>query len=105
VIYKKTSKVLANRLKVILPLIISENHSASVPGRLITDNALISFKCLHTIRHQDNKRPYFALKIYMMKTYDRVEWDYLHGFLSKLGFALAWIQSVMRCVTCLRYAD
>jgi hypothetical protein len=104
VIYKIASKVLANRLKVILPHIISEHQSAFVPGRIITDNVLIAFECLHTVRHQDNKRPFFALKINMMKAYDRVEWDYLHGCLCKLGFAPAWIQSVMRCVTCVRYA-
>jgi hypothetical protein len=40
----------------------------------------------------------------MMKAYDRVEWEYLHGCLVKLGFAPEWIQSVMRCVTCVRYA-
>jgi hypothetical protein len=90
-------KVLANRLKQILPMIISKQQSAFVPGKLITDNSLIAFECLHTIRQQDCKRPFFALKIDMMKTYDRVEWDYLHGCLSKLGFAPSWIQSVMRC--------
>jgi hypothetical protein len=104
VLYKIAFKVLANRLKVILHVIISEHQSAFVPGRLITDNALVAYECLHTIRRQRSKKPYFALKIDMMKAYDRVEWNYLYGCLVKLGFALPWIKSVMRCVTNVRYA-
>jgi hypothetical protein len=91
-------------LKLILPSVVSENHSAFVPGRLITDNALIAFECLHTIKHQKAKSPFFALKIDMMKAYDRVEWSFLYGCVSRLGFAVSWIDSVMRCATSARYA-
>jgi hypothetical protein len=104
VLHKIASEVLTNRLKLILPLIVSD-QSAFVPGRFLTDNALIAYECLHTIRQQQSKRPFFALKVDMMKAYDRVEWNFLFGCLQKLGFDQNWIEMVMRCcVTSVRYA-
>ena len=49
VVFRITSKVIANRLKKILSYIISDTQSAFVHGRLITDNVLVAFESMHHI--------------------------------------------------------
>ena len=99
IIYKVISKVLANRLKKILLEVISEEHSAFVPRRQITDNVFIAFETMHRINQKrDGKEGLMAIKLDMSKVYDRVKWAYLEEITRKLGFQERWISLTMMCV-------
>ena len=105
VLYKIISKCLVNRLRPILGDIISENQSAFVPGRLITDNALLAFECLYYMEHGVSANNSFcAYKLDLSKAYDRVDWVFLEEVMHKMGFSHRWIQWIMRCVTTVRYS-
>lgn len=72
--YKIISKVLANRLKLVLNEVIAESQSAFIPGRLISDNLLVGYECIEFIMNKrQGKKGYVAMKLDMSKAYDRVE--------------------------------
>ena len=96
--------MLANRMKSVLSSIISENQSAFVLGRAITDNILTSAEIMHYLkRARQGKIGTAALKIDMSKAYDRIEWGYLKTMMLKLGFAERWVKLILLCVSTVTY--
>lgn len=98
VLYRILSKVMANRLKVCLPHLISDKQSAFVEGRLLTDNALIAFEINHYMKRRTQGVNGVVLKIDVSKAYDRLEWCFLEHMLYKFGFNEMWVNRVMICV-------
>ncbi|CAM8877661.1 unnamed protein product [Rhodiola kirilowii] len=104
VIMKIITKVLANRLKTILPTIISPSQSAFIKGRLITDNIIVAHEVAHFIKGRNaQKKGFLSLKLDLSKAYDRVEWHFVKEMMLKMGFAEAWVNKIMLCISTVSY--
>lgn len=104
VLYKIIVKVLSNRLKRLLPGMISENQSAFVPGRIITDNVLVAFEIIHHMkRKHSGTEEDLALKLDISKAYDRLSWCYLRAVMRMMGFCSKWINWIMLFVSTVEY--
>ncbi|KAL0009322.1 hypothetical protein SO802_010824 [Lithocarpus litseifolius] len=93
--------VLVNRLKLILPQIISPFQSAFVPSRLITDNVVIAYETLHAMHiRKKGKKEALSLKLDVSKAYDRVEWASLRVFVKEICCDLICFRFVRNRGTC-----
>ncbi|CAB4316864.1 unnamed protein product [Prunus armeniaca] len=105
VLYKIISKTLANRLKKVLPEVISEFQSAFIPNRMILDNVLAAFETVHCLKRRGKTgKKKLILKLDMAKAYGRVEWQFLEQMLRTMGFPIRFIQLIMGCVTTVSYS-
>lgn len=95
-IYKIISKVIANRLKPILPDIISEDQSGFVEGRQILDNILLVQEMIHTL--QSRKIPGMMIQLDLSKAFDKVNWNYLEATLNAFGFESRWTKWILALI-------
>lgn len=86
-VYKLVSTVVANRLKLVLPHVMSYSQSAFVPRRQITDNVLVAYELVHFLRRKrKRKQGFMSIKLDINKAYDQVEWSYLDRVMELMSF-------------------
>lgn len=83
-VYKVISKLLASRLKAILPLMISSSQYAFLPGRLLAENVLLATDLVNGYNSQTGS-PRGMLKVDLRKTFDCVRWDFILASLRALA--------------------
>jgi hypothetical protein len=94
VIYKVITKVIATRLKPILPFLISKEQSGYVEGRQIMDSVILAHEIIHSLK--TSRTPGMLIKLDLSKAFDRVSWHYIRAVLVSFGFDHAWIRWVLQ---------
>ncbi|GKU89920.1 hypothetical protein SLEP1_g3989 [Rubroshorea leprosula] len=94
------AKVLANRLKSVMPKIVSETQSAFVGGRQLVDSVLVLNEVVDEIKNK--KQPAFVFKADFEKAYDCVDWSFLDWMMDSFGFGTKWRGWIMECLSMAR---
>ncbi len=98
--YKILAKILANRLKIVVPNIITTNQTYAVIKRDITD-------VINNIRDiiwymKEEKETGYIISVDLEKAFDRVEHKYLIDVMGRFGFGenfLNWIKCLYKDIT------
>ncbi|XP_048604867.1 uncharacterized protein LOC125582291 [Brassica napus] len=97
-VYKVISKLLASRLKAILPLMVSKAQSAFRPGRLLAENVLLATDLVKGYNTQALS-PRGMLKVDLRKAFDCVRWDFILSSLRALAIPESYICLITECLS------
>lgn len=97
-LYKVISKMLASRLKEILPLMVSKSQSAFLPGRLLAENVLLATDLVNGYNTQ-NITPRAMLKVDLRKAFDCIRWDFVIASLRALAIPESFIRLISECLS------
>jgi len=97
VVYNIISKVIENRLKPILPILISREQSGLLEGRKILDKIIQAHEIIHTLKSR--KKNGMIIQLDFAKAYDKSSFHYMTKTMEAYGFDNHLIQWVMTLVS------
>jgi hypothetical protein len=93
VIYKLLTKIIATRLKPILPFIIFRNNLVMWKAGQILDSVILAHEVIHSLH--STKSPGMLLKLDLSKAFDKLSWSYLKSTLLAFGFEPNWVSWIV----------
>eukprot|EP00253_Pinus_taeda_P027195 PITA_27195 len=94
--YKILAKLLANRMKPMLPRIISTAQGGFVKGRHILDNVIQVQETIHSSKQRKEKG--MIIKLDMANAFDRVNRAFLSKVLLSFGFSIQFVNLLKACM-------
>nr|GEU96335.1 hypothetical protein [Tanacetum cinerariifolium] len=102
VIYKCISKVMSNKIKVVLNGLIDKDQSAFVTRRQISDNVLLIQELMNGYNSKKKGRR-CSFEVDIHKAYDTVNWEFLEFSLVMFSFHPKMIKWIMECLRTASY--
>jgi len=103
IVYKCIAKILACRIKVVLPSLVGPYQTAFISGQRISDNILLSQELMKGY-HKSTGPARCAMNVDLMKAYDSVRWYFVNATLIKMGFPQTVTDWIMVCVTSCQFS-
>ncbi|KAG9450247.1 hypothetical protein H6P81_010212 [Aristolochia fimbriata] len=94
--YKIVARILAGRLKTVLPDLISKEQNGFISSRQILDAAMVTHEVAD--RFAKAEQPRIILKLDKEKAFDMVDWDFLEAMIRHMSFGERWIGWIRSCV-------
>ena len=90
--YKLAARAVAARLLKVIHLIVAEDQTCGVPGRYIGENVAFLRDVVSYATTFD--APVAILSLDQEKAFDRVDWNFMHATLLKMGFGRSFLKWV-----------
>ncbi|PKU65218.1 Putative ribonuclease H protein [Dendrobium catenatum] len=97
VFYKIISKILASRMKEIMPFIIGNNQAGFIKKRIATDNILLASEILSDFK-KSAKNKLMCAKLDIRKAFDSVSRAFILSKMKQKGFPSSFIHWVKACI-------
>ena len=91
--------MISNRLKGIMPLLISPAQASFIKGRSIVDNIIIAQEVIHSMKHKKGKQGWLAIKVDLEKAFDRIRWEFIEETLIDACIPPGLVNAIMECIT------
>ncbi|PKU81037.1 Putative ribonuclease H protein [Dendrobium catenatum] len=103
VVYKIIAKVIASRLKPMMPVIINQTQSGFVKSRSSTDNILLASEIL-AYANKKKGANLFCAKLDIRKAFDTVSRDFVLARLIQKGFPNTLVNWIKMCISDVHYS-
>lgn len=93
------TKNIANKIRGIMPSLVSKMQSSFIPGRSTNNNIIILEETMHSMNLMKCREGYMIVKLDLQKAYEHVEWSFVRDTLELIEHPENLIDLIMNYIS------